>query len=45
MGCASSLQKGKEMYQKRGFWIALWVILVVVTGLRAYGYGGMGYGR
>lgn len=32
------------MNRKRGFWIALWVILVVVTGLLAFGYGGMGYG-
>lgn len=32
------------MNRKRGFWIALWVILVVVTGFLAYGYGGMGYG-
>ncbi len=32
------------MNWKRGFWIALWVILVVVTGWLALGYGGMGYG-
>jgi Spy/CpxP family protein refolding chaperone len=32
------------MNRKRGFWIALWVILVVVTGLLAFGYGSMGYG-
>ena len=32
------------MDRKRGFWIALWVILVVVTGWLAFGYGGMGYG-
>ncbi|MDP3421242.1 MAG: periplasmic heavy metal sensor [Thiobacillus sp.] len=32
------------MNRKRGFWIALWVILVVVTGWLAFGYGGMGYG-
>jgi Spy/CpxP family protein refolding chaperone len=38
------LQKGKEMNRKRGFWIALWVVLVVVTGWLAFGYGGMGYG-
>lgn len=32
------------MNRKRGFWIALWVILVVVTGWLAFGYGSMGYG-
>ncbi|MGB9129826.1 MAG: Spy/CpxP family protein refolding chaperone [Thiobacillus sp.] len=32
------------MNRKRGFWIALWVVLVVVTGWLAFGYGGMGYG-
>ena len=32
------------MNQKRGFWIALWVVLVVVTGWLAFGHGGMGYG-
>jgi Spy/CpxP family protein refolding chaperone len=34
------------MNRKRGFWIALWVILFVVTGFLAMGYGsgGMGYG-
>ena len=34
------------MNRKRGFWIALWVALVVVTGFLAFGYGsaGMGYG-
>ena len=34
------------MNRKNGFWIALWVILVVVTGFFAFGYspGGMGYG-
>ncbi|MHB1216395.1 MAG: Spy/CpxP family protein refolding chaperone [Thiobacillus sp.] len=32
------------MNWKRGFWIALWVVLVVVTGWLALGYGGMGYG-
>jgi Spy/CpxP family protein refolding chaperone len=32
------------MNRKRGFWIALWVILVVVTGWLAFGSGGMGYG-
>ena len=34
------------MKQKPGLWIALWVILVVVTGFLAFGhgYGGRGYG-
>ena len=32
------------MNRKRGLWITLWVILVVVTGWLAFGYGGMGYG-
>ena len=32
------------MNRKRGFWIAWWVVLVVVTGWLAFGYGGMGYG-
>lgn len=32
------------MNRKRGFWIALWVILVVVTGWLAFGHGGTGYG-
>lgn len=32
------------MNRKRGFWVALWVILVVVTGLLAFGLGGMGFG-
>ncbi|HQS83074.1 MAG TPA: periplasmic heavy metal sensor [Thiobacillus sp.] len=32
------------MNRKRGFWIALWVILVVITGLLAFGYSGTGYG-
>ena len=32
------------MNRKRGFWIAVWVLLVVVTGWLAFGYGGMGYG-
>ncbi|MHB1144873.1 MAG: Spy/CpxP family protein refolding chaperone [Thiobacillus sp.] len=32
--------------KKNGFWIALWVILVVITGFLAFGYGsrGMAYG-
>lgn len=34
------------MKHKTGYWIALWVILVVVTGYLAFGhgYGGRGYG-
>lgn len=34
------------MKQKTGYWIALWVILVVVVGFLAFGngYGGKGYG-
>jgi Spy/CpxP family protein refolding chaperone len=34
------------MHRKSGFWIALWVILVVVTGFLAFGYGShrFGYG-
>jgi Spy/CpxP family protein refolding chaperone len=34
------------MNRKRGFWIALWVILVVVTGFLAFGHGSgvVGYG-
>ena len=32
------------MNRKRGFWIALWVVLIVVTGWLAFGHGGMGYG-
>ena len=34
------------MKQKTGYWIALWVILVVVVGFFAFGhgYGGRGYG-
>jgi hypothetical protein len=32
------------MNRKHGFWIALWVVLVVVTGWLAFGHGGMGYG-
>ena len=34
------------MNWKRGFWITLWVVLVVVTGFLAFGSGtvGMGYG-
>ena len=34
------------MNRKNGFWIALWVVLVVITGFLAFGYGpgGMGYG-
>jgi len=38
--------ESKGMNRKNGFWIALWVILVVITGFFAFGYsaGGMGYG-
>lgn len=34
------------MNQKNGFWIALWVVFVVITGFLAFGYGsrGMAYG-
>ncbi len=34
------------MKQKTGLWIALWVVLVVVTGFLAFGhgYGGRGFG-
>lgn len=34
------------MNRKRGFWIALWLALVVVTGFLAFGHGprGIGYG-
>jgi Spy/CpxP family protein refolding chaperone len=34
------------MNRKRGFWIVLWLILFVVTGFLAFGYGsgGKGYG-
>lgn len=39
-------EKGMDMNWKKGFWVAIWAVLVVVTGFLAFGSGpgSMGYG-